>query len=108
MAEIEIDLTSITNDVDFYPASQTAEIIQNVRTLLRTRVGTVPLDREFGLSWDFVDLPLPVGQARLSAEVIQKVRRYEPRATVVSVEFAASSTVEGQTRPRIVIGVNAE
>lgn len=27
------------------------------------------MDREFGLSWDFVDLPVEVAQAALTAEI---------------------------------------
>ena len=40
--------------------------------LYRTPVGSVALDRDFGLDWSFLDLPLPDAKARLEAELIQK------------------------------------
>ena len=49
----EYEITADASSINFAPASTTAEIIQNVRTILATRKGDVPLDREFGLSWDF-------------------------------------------------------
>ena len=42
-----------------FSAADTAEDVQRcIAVLLSTRAGSVAMDREFGLSWDFVDLPV--------------------------------------------------
>lgn len=103
----EFEIVADLKNVVFSPVNTTQEIIQNVRTIISTRKGTVPLDRNFGLDWGFVDQPLAVSQAMLSAEVIQQVKKYEPRATVIRVGFdPTSNAADGQLMPVVVIGVN--
>ena len=66
-----------------------AEILQNVRIILSTIRGTVPLDREFGVSLNVIDLPQPEAMAAYRGEAVQAVEKYEPRVSVVSVDFKA-------------------
>lgn len=48
------DVTAVSGrGVDFAPATETEEILQNLRTILVTAMGSVPLDRAFG-----VDAPM--------------------------------------------------
>ena len=56
-----------------------AELDRQLALLLSTREGTMPLDREFGLNMDFVDMPPEVvqevkwssgGQGNLIAKVV--------------------------------------
>lgn len=61
------------------------EIRQNIFTILRTPKGSIPLQRDFGLSPDINDKPLPVAQMLLQAEVIEAIQRYEPRVKVTKV-----------------------
>lgn len=104
---IELDLMQLGPGVDFAPGSETAEVIQNVKTILGTRKGSVPLDREFGLDWTFLDRPIPVAQAMLSTEVIQQLRRYEPRASVLAITIGEEAgSADGITRPRVKFEVN--
>ena len=51
MAQYTVTLSS---QVDFAPSDEVREILQNVRTILSTRKGSVPLDRDFGLTWPFL------------------------------------------------------
>lgn len=102
----EYEITADASSINFAPASTTAEIIQNVRTILATRKGDVPLDREFGLSWDFLSLPFAPAKAKLSTEIIQQLKRYEPRAKVIRITLDESNLIDGQLKPRVVIGVN--
>ncbi|MBE0470522.1 MAG: GPW/gp25 family protein [Methyloprofundus sp.] len=103
----EFEITADFDNVDFSPNTEIKEILQNVKTILATRKGTVPLDRNFGIDWSFVDQPIAVAQATLSAEVIPQIKRYEPRAKVIRVGFEnQKGAQEGTLRPRVVIGVN--
>lgn len=98
------------SEVDFAPKTETEEVVQNVRTILATRVGTVPLDRDFGLSWEHLDKPLPVARSLMRAEVIEAIARYEPRANIETVEFeeTASEAMEGIGRLRVILNMGEE
>jgi len=83
------------------------EIIQNVRIILTTPVGTVPLDRDFGVSWMFIDQPTPKAIASAKSEIVEKVERYEPRVRVTEVSFVTTSQDAGEGRlfPRVRISL---
>ena len=81
------DVTQEVGAVDFAPASRTAEILQNVRTILTTLKKSVPMDREFGISGEVIDLPIASAQARLTSEIVAAVNKYEPRAQVIGVFY---------------------
>lgn len=67
------------------------EIAQNVRTLLATEPGSVPLSRALGTPQDVLDTPQSVAGARLQADVIRAVRTYEPRVRVRRVRLKATA-----------------
>ena len=101
MAASQAYSVSLLETVDFAPESEAAEVLQNVRTILSTRRGTVPLDRDFGLSWSYIDKPLPVARMMLKAEIIQALQVYEPRAQVTAVGFQDSTeeAMDGILKP---------
>lgn len=87
--------------IDF-AATGPDEILRNVRMIITTVAGTVPFDREFGVNIDFLDLPLPQAQGRLTIEYIEKIRRYEPRVKVEEVTFT-QDPLNGVIIPKVVI-----
>lgn len=93
--------------VDYAPESEAAEIIQNVRTILNTRFGTVPLHRDFGISWEQVDKPLPVAMSIMQGVIVDAVSEFEPRAKVEKVTFEGDGA-EGILRPRVIISIGGE
>lgn len=75
---------------------------ESLSLLYNTRAGECALDRDFGLDWSLVDLPLPEAKARLAAEIITKTRKYEgDRADVSSVSFSVKE--DGVLIPKVVI-----
>ena len=64
------------------------EIMESLNTLYSTPAGTVPCDRAFGIDMSLLDKPINVAKALLTAEYISKTKKYESRATVVSVEVS--------------------
>ena len=102
------DPFSIPAGISFAPRTELEEILQNARTIISTRKGTVPNDREFGLSWDVIDRPINQARAAFSAEVIRQLGRYEPRARVISINLIEQNggAIAGKLQPRILIGVN--
>jgi len=84
-------------------ASGVEEILQNVRVILSTPRGSVPLDRTFGIRIELLDLPLPEAMAVYTGEASAAVRRWEPRARIASVDFRRdeAGAVDGRLIPRV-------
>ena len=106
MPDLTVILKPLT-DINLAPASLLEEVVQNVRVILSTVKGTVPLDRAFGLAADLLDEPLPVAQALLSADIVEAINQYEPRVKVVKVDFADDQDVaaDGILRPSVRIRI---
>jgi phage baseplate assembly protein W len=81
------------------------EIIQNVRLILTTTKGSVPLDREFGLTNIFLDQPTPLAKTAALPEIIAAVEEYEPRVKVTGISWAQSDEIDGVLVPRVRIKV---
>ncbi|MBQ8697921.1 MAG: hypothetical protein IJ521_02835 [Schwartzia sp.] len=94
-----------TPQSDFAPASVVEEVIQNVRTIITTIKYSIPLDRDFGIDGDVVDLPINVAQAKLTNEIFRAIRRYEPRAVIESIAFKGEDT--GRLIPIVGVSINA-
>lgn len=92
--------------IDFEPANTAAEVGQNIYTLLSTAKYTVPLDRNFGLSTTFIDQPINAVKAKIRAEIMEAIARYEPRFTVTSIEFSSSELTEGALYPVVRGGID--
>ena len=94
MAKYRVGQQSI--DVDFAPEG-VMEILQNVRTILATRKGSVPLDRDFGISWDNVDQSLPAAKMLMRSEV-------------TSVDFAedVEGAMDGVLKPIVTVQIGGE
>lgn len=94
-----------TVEISIKEASSTAADVKRcLQVLLGTRAGTLALDRDFGLDWDFLDMPTEAAKAACSAEIIEKIDKYEPRATVKRVTFTGNES--GQLRPKIEVEIN--
>ena len=91
-----------------FGATGVEEVLQNVRMILTTPIFTVPLDREFGVDYSMLDMPMETAQALLRAEIYAKIRRYEPRATITDVSFEQSTLdhLDGRMIPRVRLEVN--
>jgi hypothetical protein len=100
----------LDDEVTFAPETVVEEVLQNVRTILNTRIGTVPLDRAFGISWEAIDKPLPLARAMTKVEIIEAIQKFEPRANVESVEFddGADSVADGLMKPIVTIKLEDE
>lgn len=81
------------------------QLEQEIRTVLATRKGSVPLDRDFGLSWDFIDLPITEAMQRMIAEIATQLEKYVPRIIVRDIAFASKNPVEGQLQPTVTVEI---
>jgi len=86
-------------------SEQKEDILRCLNTLYTTPVGTVALDRSFGLDWSVLDLPLEIAKGRFTIEVIEKTRKYEPRVDIVKVLFPPTQlqTIDGNLLGEVVL-----
>ena len=61
-------------------------ILQNVSIILRTRQGTAPLYREFGLPMEFVDKPSNIAVPTALIEAREAIDKFEPRASLAGIK----------------------
>lgn len=76
------------------------EIMQNLKTLLTTPAGSVAFDREFGIDTSFIDMPIEIAKARITAEYIEKINKYENRVKISEIIF---ETKDNMLIPKVVI-----
>lgn len=94
-------------DVEINPSESTEErdVYNCLKTLYGSREGEQALDREFGLNMDCLSLPAEAAEAKLTAEIIRKTKKYEPRAQVLEVSYETSRSLQGNIRPKVVINI---
>lgn len=59
------------------------------------------MDREFGLDGTVIDLPINLAKARLTNDIFQAIKRYEPRVSIERIDFTGD--VSGKVVPKVVI-----
>lgn len=89
--------------ISFSPSSEEEEILQNVRTILATVKGSIPLDRDFGIDASYLDEPIPVAKAKLASEIVTALKKYEPRVKVTSISF--TGTEDGILKPKVQVRI---
>ena len=70
-------------------------IAQNVALILKTKQGTVPMYRGFGMPMDFVGRPMNVAETVAVSEAYDAIAEFEPRAKVTDIR-AVSDPVTGE------------
>lgn len=104
ISKTEYDITVVNdNRINFMPENIIQEVLQNVLTICTTVKGSVPLDRDLGVSAVMIDEPVNVVRARISSEIIEAVRKYEPRARISEVNF--SGDMNGKIIPHVKVRI---
>ena len=80
------------------------DILRCLNVLYGSRVGSLALDRDFGIDWSFIDKPMETAKAMIEAELITKTRKDEPRAKVKRVEWTGDAS-SGIIKPKVVIDI---
>jgi phage baseplate assembly protein W len=103
MSEQWVTLDAIPSNITF-GATGILRVIQNVRTILTTRKGTQPLDREFGITFDFLDSPALLTRAKAEQECFLALRKYEPKAVLKEIRWE-TDLESGKFWPDVLIQV---
>ena len=93
--------------INIAPESVVEEVLQNISMILETVKNTVPLNRDFGLSSRFLDMPTPAAEAVLVSELYDAIEEYEPRAEIVNITFEKDE-LTGKELPRLEVEIKNE
>ena len=83
-------------------------VLQNIALILATPKGSVPFYRDFGISDEFIDKPMPVAKAMMIGEVREAIETWEPRARVARVLFSEDALEPGTSRPTVEVEIDVE
>ena len=100
-------ILSDLTEIKIKPGSELEEIIQNVKTILTTIKGSVPLDRDFGTDKKILDLPISIAKAKISAAIVKAVHKFEPRVKVKKIIFNQNDydSMNGILKPSIEVEI---
>lgn len=93
----------VLNETDYVDS-----VLQNVRMILSTWEGDVPLYRDFGINPELLHRPINAVESLLIGDITEKIEKYEPRATVMQVSFDATSAFPDHLGITVEVEVNAE
>jgi phage baseplate assembly protein W len=63
------------------------DVVRCLYVLFNSRVGELALDRDFGIDWSFVDLPIHLAKMRITMELTTKMKKYETRCDLKEIQF---------------------
>jgi uncharacterized protein len=87
-----------------WDSTGTKEVLHNIVAILTTEIGTVPLDRNFGLDDSIIDLPINLVVPFMRQEIFLKVRHYEPRAQIHAIRFEGDP-IQGNLKPILSVSI---
>ena len=62
-------------------------IIRQLSTLYKSRRGSIPMHRDFGLLWEILAEPTPIFQNRFTVEGVTQTEKYVPGVAVDYIEY---------------------
>lgn len=78
---------SSNQEINYSPKNVVEEIITNVGMILRVFKEEQPLNRDFSFDSDLVDKNITVVENKITSQLLQSFRKYEPRAILKSTEI---------------------
>lgn len=97
------EVEPMTN-IDF-GATGVDEVLQNVAFIMATEIMSCPLDREFGWDMTIIDKPIDFAKARITANLTEAIRKFEPRAIIEAIEVTGDG-LKGRLKPKVKVSVN--
>lgn len=81
----------------------TPDLRQQVELLCATPVGSVVLDRDFGLDMSFIDEPVSVAVNMAAAEISVKLEKYIPALRLVRVKANYDRAGQGKIDFEVIV-----
>lgn len=102
---MELSEYTVSGDVQKidFGATGVEEVLQNVQMIITTPAFSCPMARDF--AWTpAVDGPITIVQAKTTAQIVEAIQKYEPRAQVVQVSYSADA-LNGVLKPVVKVRV---
>lgn len=80
-------------------------VMQNIGIIIRTRMETVPLYRQFGCRYDFLDRPVTVASPAIVADLKEAIEEFEPRVRVRAIRFTLHPDRPGTLSPEVEVDI---
>lgn len=81
----------------------TPDLRQQVELLCATPVGSVVLDRDFGLDMSFIDEPVSVAVNMAAAEISVKLEKYIPALQLIRVQADYDQAQDGTVEMEVIV-----
>lgn len=94
-------------EINLLPGTVEEEVMQNIWFILSSLEFDCPLERELGLNGSFIDKPIEVSKALLTADIYDKVEKFEPRAEIVEISFDIDYDT-GKITPTVEVEIDGE
>ena len=91
--------------IKFNVTDPVESVLRNIAVILSTPKGSVPMYRDFGISVDILDRPIPVAKAMMTADIKEAIEQWEPRVTFISVDFMEDE-LNGRLIPMVEVEIN--
>ena len=78
---------SSNQEINYSPKNVVEEIITNVGMILRVFKEEQPLNRDFSFDSDLIDKNITVVENKITSQLLQSFRKYEPRVILKSTEI---------------------
>ena len=83
--------------------SLTPGLREQIALLLETPVGTVALDRDFGIDQRIVDEPIGTIETQAAAEIAEKMEKYIPQIRLERVKVSAPKAEIGIAELEVIV-----
>ena len=78
---------SLNDKINYAPKNIIEEIISNVAIILKVCREEQPLNRKFAFNSDLIDQNIEIVENRITAEILELLREYEPRANLKQIRL---------------------
>lgn len=92
---LTIDTSEQSKALPWFEAKGTDRIIQNIKNIVSTYKYEVAYMRGFGMSPDAIDKDVETMKSIITEDLLDNIKEYEPRATLISVNVKEISADGG-------------
>lgn len=85
---------SSNQEINYSPKNYVEEVVTNVGMLLRVCKEEQPLNRDFSFDSDLIDKNINVVENRITSQLLEMFRKYEPRAILKTTEIKTTDEFE--------------
>lgn len=78
---------SLNDKINYVPKNIIEEITTNIGLILRVCKEEQPLNRKFAFNSELIDQNIEIVENRITAELLELLREYEPRANLKQVRL---------------------